>query len=213
MNKYKKVFQHFKGIDQVRESKRQEFQAINDPEQYRSGYIGEKKYELEQEIIEDRKRRGKKALEEIEKIEKELTTRTFKNPYHEADKQVITTEDKLLIEMQQARQADILKAKLRLANKRDDFLSLVEEYGEYEYYFDLIILELQSREGAEAESALLEINKEPEELTELRRLKHTVITLSNSDYHPEGLDAESYEGFSFEQLKFKPLLDIETVRI
>src|SRR5699024_306476 len=196
---------HFQGIDNFLEQKRTEFAKVNDPDRFQSGFIKEKKYEIEQEIINDRKERGQKALEEIAQIKESLNTKTFKSPYSE----IATTEDKLLAEMQQARDADILKAKLKLATTSNDITALYDKYGDYEYFNDIITLDLQARQNNdEAQRALSEINKEPEGLLELKQLESTVKFLSNNNYHPNGLE----KNLDPKEISFEPMLDKQIIK-
>lgn len=197
-----RVLKHFKGIDEFITTKRAEFNAIDNNERYQSGYINEMKYKIEQEIINDRKERGEKALDEIETIMNELKEKKFKNPYHEVGSQVITTQDKLLVEMQQARKADILKLKLKSATTHNEYMSLIDEYGDYEYFYDIITLELKSKskDNPAIKRTLLELDKEPEEFRELKQLESTVKMIANSEHHPKGIGAEGYENIKFEPL-------------
>lgn len=203
----KRVLQYFVGIDELREKALREVQAVaSQADVYNHSYIQEFKDSKKQELIQDRQERAEKAKKEIEQIKQELTEKQFKNPYHEVDKSVITTEDKLLVEMQQARKLDLLKAEIEASSKPSELKDLLVDYGEYEHFHKLIMLEIKKRAKADNENSLNyqalqnELDLEPKEFKELNKLYHKVTFLGNLKHHPVGLNDGNISSISYETL-------------
>lgn len=197
-----RIFKHFSGMDNFREEKKREFAKVNNEETYAPHYIRDKHEEIQQEIIEDRKERAAKALEEVEKIETEMQTKKFKSPQLDSGDKIVSTNDQLLLEMQLARKLDLLKAELPSAETTEDFQELMSRYGDNEHFYKVIMLDLERRakDSAYYGSTLNILNKEPEELHELSRIKHTIKFLGKNDMHPNGLDKGDYKNLTFEKL-------------
>lgn len=200
-----RIFKHFEGIDAKRQRALQEIAYVNaKKDQYKPSYIERFKDDKRQELIADRQERASRAREEIENIKDELTEKRFKDPYDEINASVIKTEDKILVELQQNRQMQLLQRKMNIADTAGEFKELLAEHGEYEDFYKAIRLEIKQRakdmQATDFQALQFELEQEPEEFRELASLESTVTFFGNMDHHPIGLDGGDYTNVDFEPL-------------
>ena len=204
----KKVLQYFDGIDELRAKKKSEIANIKaQSDRYNAGYIRDYVEQVRNELIADRKERAEKAKEAINNAIEELRTKRFKDPYDDINESIIKPEHKLLVEMQQARNLDLLKVELEAAENPNDFKALIEQYGENEHFFKLINLEIKKRAKGDSDGDAskfiglqAELNQDPEEIQGLKKLYHTVNFLGGSDMHPIGIENGDLSNIQFESL-------------
>lgn len=205
MNYEQRIIKHFSGIDAEREKVLNQIRVIESQKDvYNPSHIGQVKEDGRKHLIADRQERAAKAKQEIEKIREELQAKQFKNPYDEIKSNIITVQDKLLIEMKQNRKMQVLKAELEAVDTAEEMKALLEEFGEYEEFSRIINLEIKKRakETGSGDFIMLqsELNQEPKEFVELIKMEQWVTFFGNTDMHPSGLDKGHFRDVSYERL-------------
>lgn len=194
------ALRHFVGMDAFRQQKIDELKKITkNPDKYNPAYIQEAKKQVQQEIMEDRQVRTEKAKLEINEMKEKLSEKQFNDPYENAS----STEDKLLIEMQQAKRTQLLQAEISAANSPEDFKTLLSGYGGDEHSNKLLELEIKKRSqdknsGARYEALQVEMNQEPEGVRDLTKLEHSLTMFGNSSGHPSGLETGDITSIKYE---------------
>lgn len=183
-----RILKPFNGIDTLLTRKRAEVSRIEmEPEKFNEAYIHEFREMTKKEILEDRKERADKAKEVIAEIENELTEREFVDPYEK----IGSTNDKILKELQQNKMSYLLQGELELADTTKQFEKLLEEYGEDEHFYNMIILSIKklAKDKTEFKALLDGMDQiDPTTKSNLEKMKHTVTLFGNLDKHPVGLD-------------------------
>lgn len=204
---FAQVTKHFDGFNQVYDREYAKYKRIVDNKRtYSDEYLREAKQAFLSTMQAEKQERVQKAIADIEEYRRNYTKKNFVNPYHQIDKQVITTEDKLLMEMQRDKQMKLLDKRMELAEGSSDFQALLDEYGQDEFFHDYIRATVDQRIKKEGESGYIQLlNNEqipPQVDSELTRMESTLRTVGNTEYYPAGIEGAT----SFSDLDFRPMV-------
>ncbi|MFC3526246.1 hypothetical protein ACFOLK_17280 [Marinococcus halophilus] len=142
-----RVLQPFQGMkDSYNKAMYKYWTVQRSTEVYAAAYINQAKEEAKQSFMQDKRERAEQAKKELNAIYHELKDWSFEDPYlSRIDKQVITTEDKVLAEMQRDKEMKLLEAEMRATEETEDFRRLLVRYGSDKLFHDLITAEMRSR--------------------------------------------------------------------
>ncbi|WP_019244569.1 MULTISPECIES: hypothetical protein [Bacillus] len=203
-----RILQHFKGITTDLDKKiavlrRFGMEKGNYSSDYIDSYLNDWKAEVN-EIIAERRTAAKG---EIEAIKAELKTKVFKDPYADIKGPIITTEDKILVQLERMNKMQIFRAEMDSVDNPNELKEIYEQYQDDADFNNLFDLEIKKRvksdKGIEYKQLHAELNDDPKEFKELDQMSHLLdFFFSDGKYHT------TIEETGFDKYNFTTIDDI-----